>query len=288
MTKYIVEGNLSFYDELYKSLDEPETKEENIELCLITNAPLKENHVVLPCKHKFNYDAIYNDIYCHKKKYNSMERCSIRQREIRCPYCRTIHGHLLPYVEGYDKVHGVNYFDEAQENINNPNKFIDYEHGQCSYLYVNNTESYNNGEPIPCKNHYVKFLQLDGKKYCGCHYKIKIREIHNANKLKEKMEKKNAAILEKQKLKEEKANAKLEEKLKKQAEKLKAKAAKLQNENVIISSQPQPIQIDETKCLQILKTGKNKGMQCGCKIVNQGLCGRHYKPQNSPEEQQET
>jgi len=281
MSKYVVEGNVSFYEELYKSLDEPESQEESTDLCLITNSPLTENFVTLNCKHKFNYDAIYNDVYCHKKKYNSMERLAVKQKEIRCPYCRTIHPSLLPHVEGYPKSHGVNYYDEKLEfNSTNNNCYSVYAHGVCCYVTVldNNTTVV-----VPkCNNPYVKVLTLDGKTYCGMHHRIRSKEIY----LKEKMDKKQAVMLEKQKLKDEKMKSKLEEKLKKQAEKMNAKVNKMKNENVIISSsQQQPAEIDETKCIQILKSGPNKGKQCGCKILSQGLCGKHNKTKNIQEEQ---
>ena len=58
MDKYIIEGGLDFYEELYKSLDIEETNEKTEEdnnLCLITNQPLTEKSVELNCGHKFNY-----------------------------------------------------------------------------------------------------------------------------------------------------------------------------------------------------------------------------------------
>jgi uncharacterized Zn finger protein (UPF0148 family) len=291
MPKYVIEENLSFYDELYKSLDEPETQEETTEMCLITNAPLKENFVTLGCNHKFNYDAIYNDIYCHKKKYNSMERCALKHKEIRCPYCRTIHKELLPYVDGYQKVHGVNHYDEMQDK-SDYTYHSEFKPGVCAYVLPTSNAIENSVVPSQkCPNCYVKMFQIDNKTYCSIHYTTRTREVYRANKIKEQMEKKKAVMLEKQKIKDEKIKAKLEEKLKKQAEKLKqkaekmnAKANKMKNENVIISSYEQPIEIDETKCTQILKSGSNKGKQCGCKIVNQGLCGRHNKTKE-PQEQ---
>jgi len=303
MPKYVIEGDANFYYELYKSLDENESTESSndssSELCLITNAPLQENYVTLACNHKFNYNAIYNDIYCHKKKYNSMERLALKNKEIRCPYCRTIHKTLLPYVEGYQQVHGVNFYDETQElsqvyknNIN----VSEYSKGSCCYVPPTSNPIDDVLNPPPkCNNCYVKAFQLDGKTYCGGHYRIRTKEVYYANKLKEKNEKKQAVIIEKQKIRDEKIKAKLEEKLMKQAEQLKKKAEnasktnakikpKQDDENLIISSSQQQQQqqqtvdvLDETKCIEILKTGTNKGKQCGCKIVSNGLCGRHNK-----------
>jgi len=283
MPTYIIEGcDVNFYEELYKSLDEtPET--DLAEVCLITNAPLKENHVTLACNHKFNYDAIYNDVFYHKKKYNSMERCSLKITEIRCPYCRTIHKHLLPYVEGYPFIHGVNHFDETQDLKNQMSDACGtdgYVIGKCAHTPSDYKVENGNGV-IYCVFKRVKLLESNGKHYCYYHYRPKAREIYRAKLLKDKIEKKAAALKEKQKIKDEKVKSKLEEKLKKQAEKVKAKAYKLANENVIISSSyqnpftsDQPL--DTSKCVQLLKTGKNKGKQCGCKIFKDGFCGRHY------------
>jgi hypothetical protein len=62
--KYNVENNIDFYKELYNSLDHAtgtnDNNEENTELCLITNVPLKDNFVKLKCGHKFNYEAIFS------------------------------------------------------------------------------------------------------------------------------------------------------------------------------------------------------------------------------------
>ena len=81
MPKYLIEGNINFYDELYKSLDNSkieESKEHVNEnhLCLISQKSLTENYVVLECNHKFNYNAIFHDVLNHKKKFNTLERHS--------------------------------------------------------------------------------------------------------------------------------------------------------------------------------------------------------------------
>jgi hypothetical protein len=291
MPNYKIEGDVNFYDELYKSLDEPEDGNDAI-VCLITNKPLEENCVTLSCNHKFNYDAIYNDIYNHKKKYNAMERNAVKSSQIRCPYCRTIQNNLLPEKEGYKKVHGVNFYDEEQENISKlSNVSSILKQGKCCYKNPNLPDSHPG-----CYNKYVKTLYLDDKTYCSAHYSHVFSKLYKEKKLKEKQEreqKKALALLEKikakenkQKAKEDKQKAKDEEKLKKAAEKIQKNTQKAQNENVIISatssSSPQT-----GGCIQLLKTGKNKGTQCGCKISQDGLCGRHYKLLHpvSPEEQ---
>ena len=146
MLKYKTEGNINFFEELYKSLDIEDTNNEKEE-CLITNLPLTENYVTMECEHKFNYAALYNDIMNHKKKFNSMERNSLKAIEIRCPYCRNIQKKLLPYYEdsSFPKVHGVNFFDETK-NISSIGKWFS---GKCDYVTITENGEHN------CINKYV-------------------------------------------------------------------------------------------------------------------------------------
>ena len=73
----IIEGEIDFYAELYKSLDDDDTKNmEDInenKLCLISKQQLTDNFVELICGHKFNYLPLYKDIVNHKLKFNNME-----------------------------------------------------------------------------------------------------------------------------------------------------------------------------------------------------------------------
>jgi len=291
MPNYKIEGNVNFYDELYKSLDEPDDGNE-LNVCLITNKPLEEDCIALSCNHKFNYDALYNDILNHKKKYNSMERLSVKVTQIRCPYCRTIQDSLLPEKWGYKNVHGVNFYDKELENLSNMNCLpSSFTKGKCCHKYPDALDSHQG-----CINKYVKKLHLDNMSYCPEHYNITFSKLYKEKKEKEKQEreqKKALALLqkikvqeEKQKAKEEKQKAKEEEKLKKAAEKIQKKTQKAQNENVIISLASSSSQ-KTGGCNQILKTGKSKGTQCGCNISQDGLCGRHYKIMHppSPDEQ---
>jgi hypothetical protein len=301
MPNYKIEGDVNFYDELYKSLDEPEDGSE-LNVCLITNKPLEEDCISLSCNHNFNYEAIYNDIYNHKKKYNSMERCAVKSTQIRCPYCRTIQNKLLPQKWGYKNVHGVNFYDEEQENMQLKNYSpAQFKQGKCCYKYTESKLTTHQG----CINKYVKTLPLDEQTYCSAHYNITLTKLYNEKKLKEKQEKdqkkalallekikaqeekqkakedKQKAKEEKQKVKDEKQKIKDEEKLKKDQK----KSQKVQNENVVISLASSSSA--QSGCIQLLKTGNNKGTQCGCKISQDGLCGRHYKLLHpvSPDEQ---
>jgi hypothetical protein len=232
MNKYNIEGGIDFFAELYKSLDNEESKEKTEEdnnKCLISNQLLTDKHVTMKCGHKFNYVPLYYDILNHKNKFNHMEslRGKLNANQIRCPYCRKKQqGNLIYYEElGLQKVHGVNYYD----------------------LDLNGSSHSNN---LHCYTH-----------------KTETAEQHKKQQ-KETEENKQSTMLE------EDMNI-FEFQTAKPAPKLKLKAKKKpMPENVVLG-----LSIVETqnKCTQILKSGANKGKPCGCKIVLENMCKRHYK-----------
>jgi hypothetical protein len=141
----------------------------------------------------------------------------------------------------------------------------------------------------------------DDKHYCWNHKKMIIRDYKNKKAEKIKEEKKNLKLKEKeelqkakdeakQKAKEEKEKAKEELKksvqLAKQNKKTKPKVINndntividLTNENVVIDLSNENVVINSL-CQEILKTGKNKGTQCGNKAFENNLCKRHTNKQ---------
>jgi hypothetical protein len=199
MPKYLIEGAIDFYSELYKSLDEDENNfktEEDNNLCLITKQPLTTNYVTMECGHKFNYVPLFKDIDNHKRNFNNMEGNSGRlgKNEIRCPYCRKKQTTLLPYYEniGVPKVIGVNqtYIPPTY----NETKINNTHWGPCEYLdhatqfgifqdasgiiqegSINTNVKCNcHGSPI-CINTYGTNYG-DTKKYCYTHKRMMIRK----------------------------------------------------------------------------------------------------------------
>ena len=303
MKKYNIEGGLDFFTELYKSLDieEDEFKtDEDKNLCLITNQPLKENYFKMQCGHNFNYIPLYNDLKNHKQKFNSMEGSTSKlyTNEIRCPYCRKKQTGVLPYYEelGLNKINGVNYIDTnikthksyndnyktcefLNQNMcfdpsgNNPVETDPNNHNNCKFLkcfnigskinfYQGITEGENYGdEKYYCWNHKKQIV----KKYKQ-EIKDNIKEEAKKTKLKEKEEAKKAKDEEKQKAKDEKkAN--------------KPNKPKKISENIVLG----PTIITDSSgneiiagCQEILKSGPNKGTHCGCKIVYENICKRHF------------
>ena len=303
MVKYIIEGGIDFYDELYKSLDTPESpkqSEPNKEHCLITNEILEQNHIQLLCKHKFNYKPLYNELIYQKKNVSE----SI-QNNIKCPYCRTIQEFILPQREGYKLIYGINTLNQTYM----PPKTYDntlysvakgYQLGVCDYKVVSSVDPIMY---VMCGSKYVTPLG-NNKCYCSIHKYNGMQLYWNEQKEKTKQKKEQELLLKKQ----EKEKAKQEKmELKKKEKELKEKEQQEQKEHKKKEKQEQKekkeqkkgkqekTQSEETKlegmklegiksekenivtCSQILKTGKRKGEVCGCKVTLETgtICARH-------------
>ena len=301
MVKYNIEGGLDFYAELYKSFD-IEEGEEDENKCLITNQSLTDKYVKMECGHKFNYIPLFNDLVNHKTKFNFMEGTfsKLTTNEIRCPYCRTKQNYLLPYYEefGLAKVNGVNFYD--------PNLKPTYPNGtyilhKCEYQYpnpiydINTPETSTNSKYLKktCHYHGTKiniYNKLkpsepitydDTKYYCYTHkkemiknYKLQQKEKKMLEKENEKNEKKKLKMLEKENKLLEKQKLKAKEKEEKnKAKLLKKKSTSTTTENVVLG----PLNLEsQTGCIQILKSGINKGNPCGYKIISENMCKRHF------------
>ena len=282
--KYNIEGNIDFFSELYKSLDDEDNQnktETDNNLCLITNQSLTDKFVELNCGHKFNYIPLYNDIYNHKKKYNNMEGSisSLKVNEIRCPYCRKKQVGVLPYYSELitTKTNGVNFYDDTI--LQNSNKTNTYCFGKCEFIVSQSTN-------VSCTSTYVTKSACDNKTYCYYHNKNIIKKFEKEKKEKEKEAQKKAkeeakqkAKEEKNKIKEAKKNEKITKKTLNQINNLYINIIDIEDENIVISSLTQS-QISNEGCVQIIKTGLNKGNPCGLSILNDCLCKRHYNLKN--------
>ena len=153
MINYKFEGNIDFSKELFNLISKNEKIEEEEEVCLISGDNLKKDFVTLDCGHKFNYENIYNEIITQRKK-NRLEIQSVRINQLKCPYCRSIHKGILPYVESYPRIVNVNC--TAIELVKSKLKY-------CEAILKSGKRK---GEICNCT---VKF-----GKYCGRHKKLNI------------------------------------------------------------------------------------------------------------------
>lgn len=256
---YIIEDGIDFYNEINNSTNSYINKEPAT--CLITNQDLRDDYVRLECGHKFNYDAIYKDIYNHKKIYNYLERYRLLTHQLRCPYCRNIQSSLLPSNALFPKVHGVNYIDISLINKSLDSKVIKtglYNIGVCNH-YIEKTTEFGISQVELCSEHMVKWLPDDSNYYCKKHARL----------IRAKIKKLNAHKIE-NKISEIKNNIKIDI-------------------NTTINDEPNYVEntilgiIDLTTkegCSSILVSGKNKGKHCDKGIYKDKMCKRHYNLKN--------
>lgn len=109
-----------FYELLFKELsieDDIAKDASNVQTeCLISFEPLEENNIELDCYHKFNYDAIFNELYKQKYSKSRYEVQSLKLYQVKCPYCRKITNGILPSRIGYQNINYVNYPIKYQIN----------------------------------------------------------------------------------------------------------------------------------------------------------------------------
>jgi hypothetical protein len=192
---FIVEDNIDFYSEIN---NDEEISQDNI--CLITQNILDTDHIALECGHKFNYEAIYNDIINHKTKFNKLEKTFLTTNEIRCPYCRNIQDKLLPENNKFPKIHGVNYFDDYVYLSNLFKNYNDkWVKGQCMFY----NEVTDNEKSNCCINTNVTYIKTFNLFLCNQHKNIYIKNyLMIYDKEQKDKEKKEKILLKEQKKQE--------------------------------------------------------------------------------------
>ena len=177
---------------------------ENEKTCLITGESLKQNYITLKCKHTFNYDALFKEVCNQKLNKSNRDIIRLSNRQIKCPYCRTVQTGLLPNFSKYPTIYGVNYPKSMIMKFNTckyifkSGKRKNKECGlQCTFDYCNRhkkiidnksciiiNDNVNNETTTVCnymfkkgkyKNTFCKckkeFNSINNKKYCKTHYK---------------------------------------------------------------------------------------------------------------------
>jgi len=162
----VLEGNINFYDELH-NLDSD--NEDDEEVCLITNSPLDKNHIVLPCKHKFNFIPLYKEVLnqktCTLTSHLNIDKLLIN--EIKCPYCRQKTKQILPHIKlNNDMCYYV--------GVNSPEEYCMPFH-TCSYIFKSGKNKNKNCE----KTSFYK----EDKCYCSQHHNTKQKQTKLSNEL---------------------------------------------------------------------------------------------------------
>ena len=76
-----------FFKELNEQLNEKSDENEtNKDICLISMEKLEENHITLPCSHKFNYLPLFHEVKRQKSKqyvWNQYDPVRLKINEIK-------------------------------------------------------------------------------------------------------------------------------------------------------------------------------------------------------------
>ena len=275
MPKYIIEGGINFYEELYKSLDNNDDndndndnntnkEEDNKNVCQITNLPLLDHYITLECSHKFNYDSIYKEICNQKYVFRSYSVETLTSSEyqkfkdsgkdyfIKCPYCRCIQFTLLPYYPNsvYKQKYGINSLEKTQEDMN----FLIKSTGSSQHQYTYFGYTFQQGGccqtvvgvkndlPVFCQSKYTSLILEMNKSFCMSHIRAQVKQYKMEKKALEKKQLKEQKLVEKEKAKKQKQIEKEIAKEKKQMEKDNQNKKKQSIKNTVIS---QNIQIGE-------------------------------------------
>ena len=117
-------------------------------VCLISGDKLIENETIeLVCKHKFNYDSIFNEVM-QQRRSTRYSYTGISYK-IKCPYCRTIQNGILPSLPGKKLV----------KYVNTPEKYV-MKLNKCGYTFISGKK-----KGVACNKN------CHGK-YCPQHLKI--------------------------------------------------------------------------------------------------------------------
>jgi len=238
MVKYIIEGGINFYEELYKSLDKDEaitngtteTNENNkdsiLNVCQITGLPLETDYVTLECSHKFNYGALYTEICTQKYIFKSYNVSSLINSDfkkfkesgnnyyIKCPYCRSIQFTLLPTCpyNKYKPKYGINSLEQTKDDENFLIKVPqELNHTYTAYGFTfqkhqgiccNSVIGMKNNTPMYCQHPYTNLVLEMNKSFCSIHIRGEIGKHKKKMKELERFQKKEKRIMDKVEKKE--------------------------------------------------------------------------------------
>jgi hypothetical protein len=205
-----IEEIIKFNNDLIQGICDSDSDEDE-DQCLITGEKLHERHIELECTHKFNYDAILNEVIVQKKG-SHLESHRVNKKQLKCPYCRNIQQGILPWRANYEKKRGVNW----------PPSYV-YKANICATLLKSGKRK---GEACGKKC---------AEKLCPRHLSIHLKKEH-------------------------------EQRL------------------VALKGDTGPA----SGCVAILRSGKNKGKACRCKVKfigkdKKGFCGKHKGKEIPPE-----
>ena len=156
----VLEDNINFYEELNKlDFDDEE------DVCLLTDMKLDNNHITLPCNHKFNFYPLYKEVLSQKTTTSTshLNTDKLKYNEIKCPYCRQKFDKLLPHVKINNRI-------SFHQGVNGPEKLCMSFH-TCSYVF-------KSGKNKNTKCSKSAFYNDNGC-YCNQHHNMMSKKVKN-------------------------------------------------------------------------------------------------------------
>lgn len=163
MPQYTIEDNIDFYSELMKDDDNDNDQHTNANICLLTQQPLDNTALTLPCNHSFNYTALFNEVKIQKKdpySKNNYDTNKAYSHGMNCPYCRTKYNFILPQCYKIPHVKNNVEFVNKRTNCNLPfDIYCKYKNNVefCDDVFMTNIGKY-------CKQHYQIIIKEQKKK----------------------------------------------------------------------------------------------------------------------------
>jgi hypothetical protein len=105
---YVLEGQENFNDRLLSALCDETNANQDEKICLISNTILEKNAITLKCNHHFNYDPLLKEVM-KQKVPSRLEIQRLKKFQMKCPYCRHVHNHILPHRSIDKQIVGVNW-----------------------------------------------------------------------------------------------------------------------------------------------------------------------------------
>lgn len=178
MCNYVFEEVLDFYSELFKEDDDVVSED----VCLISREPLVFNSITLECKHKFNYESLFNDVVSQKQgnQYGVRDNVRLSISQFKCPYCRTVYNKLLPYTPIYG-------FTQYITGVNSPLHMC-MEHKRCSYKitkgknvgHLCERHAFESEKGVFCPKH---FYIMNKKEALPTNWTNEMQEMYKTNKI---------------------------------------------------------------------------------------------------------
>lgn len=152
MANYIIEDGFDFWSEVNADVDNDDS------LCMLTKTPLDENHVTLPCGHKFNYTGLVKESASGRAPTRYRSRQFLPAGYTKCPYCRKHHYGLILWIPDHNVSHIVGVTTMARNAL--PMQQCTYvkKSGKTKGEHCSSCLAYKSKYGVYCRIHHSRMI----------------------------------------------------------------------------------------------------------------------------------